>query len=322
MGDCDAVDWDIDRRLMPGIVHGVVELARPGSISVWISRVEVYPNGVDVTLRAVGDFPWHELPQMAVARPAATVQYADGRRATAAAPMILPEGPQGGPLVLPGAAGVHGFSPEGAHGDWFFWPFPDDGDLELTFDYAPLGVDAETVVLDGDALRAAATRIVIPFAAGAPQATPVAEPVIDSLGEPGPPRARTSVPVPSSLAVELARSDDVALWAGPFFVHDGWADVEVRVLPRDTIPGFDVDDPDFMFEATRPEGRPRFAVVETGRRSVRSGPGSGMLGPTQYRTGLHIDPLPDSGTVTIATDWPLLGVPESHVTVDVAALRR
>ena len=317
------MDWDIDRRLMPGLVPGRLEVGRNGPVSVWVSRVEVYPNGINVTLRAVGDFEWHTLPPPSEDRPVLTVTYADGRSASGTTPMAMPREPQAGPLVLPGAAGASGFGPDGGWGEAFVWPFPDDGDLTLTFDYQAIDVRDVSVVLDGDALRAAASRIVVPFADGAPAAVPAPDPVLDSLAEApvGARRPGGAVLEPAGVAVELARSDDVALWAGPFAVGDEWAEVEVRVLPRDRIPGFDTDDPDFMFTATRPEGRPRFGVVENGRLCVRGGASAGILGPTQYRTGFHIDPLPADGTITIATDWPALGVPESQVTLDVAALR-
>jgi hypothetical protein len=155
-------------------------IARGAGGAVLLSRVACYPNGIvfDLLVALPGESP--DPPQfllgpevaMPHGRPPALppealqlrVRYADGREATNfTIPNVRSHWKLGQPPAALAWRGTKTFV-GAAKLEWWLWPLPSSGDLEITCEWPILGIAATANRIDGELLRHAAARAIAAFA--------------------------------------------------------------------------------------------------------------------------------------------------------------
>jgi hypothetical protein len=165
--------------IAPASVPTDRRIARGPGGAVLLSRLACYPNGIvfDLLASMPGESPGipqsllgpevampHGTPQVLPAQALRlTVRYADGREATN---FTIPDARSHWKMGQPPAAltwrGTRTFV-GAAKLEWWLWPLPSSGDLEITCEWPILGIAATTNRIDGDLLRDAATRAIYAF---------------------------------------------------------------------------------------------------------------------------------------------------------------
>jgi hypothetical protein len=141
-------------------------LHRSEEAAMVLADVHVYPTGITFTVLLVAhptnrtdEAPMHESfhggPSGLAGRVRVGLLQPDGRRQT----FPMREGPgrdeQPPKAVLIPAGGGGGSNDVASTGFWA-WPIPPQGDVKLYFRWLSQGLEEREVILDGDALRAAA----------------------------------------------------------------------------------------------------------------------------------------------------------------------
>lgn len=164
----DLPDWSTPPQMIGGYVAGPVPIARSGSIVVAARQVLAFPTGVEVEIEAHARGP-HAGP---APDPAAVfghpplqfhVRFADGREATQDDETGLRSG-LGPMLVLTGCQTSSGGpgGREDVRQTLWIWPLPSPGPVAVTCSWPDRGLHGAGLVLDGDAIAAAA-RLAQPF---------------------------------------------------------------------------------------------------------------------------------------------------------------
>jgi hypothetical protein len=160
----DLPEWYMPPRMIGGYVAGPVLLGRTDGCVVAVRQILAYPAGVEIGIEAHTrgsapestapgpDYPW--LPQ-----PRFRVRFADGREATQDDETGLHGGR--GPMVTSVNADHSSGGPDNREDirlALWMWPLPPPGPLTVTCSWPERGFPDTDVVLDGDAIRAAADQ--------------------------------------------------------------------------------------------------------------------------------------------------------------------
>lgn len=168
-GESGGVDdlpaWYMPPRMIGGYVTGPLLIGRSAGCVVAVRQVLAYPVGVEIGVEAHTrgssspdsmlpgpDYPF--LPQ-----PRFRIRFADGRESTQDDETGLRGGL--GPM-LTSVGAEHSSGGPGGREDMrltlWMWPLPPPGPLTVTCSWPERGFPDTDVVLDGDAIRAAADR--------------------------------------------------------------------------------------------------------------------------------------------------------------------
>ncbi len=161
-GGPDLPEWFMPPRMTGGYVTGPVPVARSGRLVIVARQVLAFPAGVEVEVEAhargspaatgpvPADLPGHLPLQFGV-------RFADGRQAAQDDDTGLRSG-RGPMLMVTGAQVSSGGpdDPEDVRLTLWIWPLPPPGPVTLTCSWPSRVLHAARLVLDGDAIQAAA----------------------------------------------------------------------------------------------------------------------------------------------------------------------
>jgi hypothetical protein len=158
-------DWLMPPRMIGGHVTGPVLIGRSGGLVVAVRQVLAFPAGVEVEVEAharrspgagtapvAADLPGH--PPLRF-----WVRFADGREAAQDDEAGLRSGR--GPMLTISGSEVSSGGPderEDVRLTLWIWPLPPPGPVTVTCSWPGRGLDDARLVLDGDQIRAAASR--------------------------------------------------------------------------------------------------------------------------------------------------------------------
>ncbi|WP_210491302.1 hypothetical protein [Patulibacter sp. SYSU D01012] len=149
---------------VPGVVPVELVLAQNADVAIAVTSIAAYPTGLALDLvamsrldeRGVGilRYPSGEIDDTQDVALRFGVEYADGRRATSLDPWN--GGREADAPVLRSSGG--GGSDHRRSEDYWLWPLPEAGHLDLVVEWPVHGIPLTRRTVDGDALRAAAGR--------------------------------------------------------------------------------------------------------------------------------------------------------------------
>ncbi|MGX6449004.1 hypothetical protein ACVU7I_13190 [Patulibacter sp. S7RM1-6] len=150
---------------VPGVVPVELVLAQNADVAIVVESIAAYPTGLHLDLVAVSRvddrgvgilrYPSGDVDDTEDVALRFGVEYADGRRATSLDPWAPRGGADGAPVLRsPGGSG----SDHRRATDYWLWPLPEAGDLDLVVEWPVHGIPLTRRTVDGDALRAAAGR--------------------------------------------------------------------------------------------------------------------------------------------------------------------
>ena len=160
----DLPEWFMPPPMIGGYVTGPVVITRSGSLVIAARQVLAFPAGVEVeveahargsragTATAPADLPGHPPLEF-------HVRFADGREAAQDDETGLHSG-RGPMLVVTGSQISSGGpdDPEDVRLTLWIWPLPPPGPVTVTCSWPSRGLHDARLVLDGDAIQAAARR--------------------------------------------------------------------------------------------------------------------------------------------------------------------